>query len=629
MNRFQPLPVRRLTLPWSLLAAVLSAGAVTLLALWCQPIAIGSVLGILLRNPLLIILNGLPVGLLLLVCAFLLRNVFYGAALANFLVGALSVANRIKIEVRDEPVFPRDFSLLKEAFSAAGEYSIAYPVKFILLIFLLTAVFLFLGLVFKPAPCPSPRLRGWKGSLLGAAGSLGLLALLIVTLYASDGLYNSLPTSNPYRLSVVFNETGFPYNFCHQFTTYLVDKPQNFNKSQAESWETGDLLGQGADVSVIMIMDEGFSDITDAAAFAYGAADDPLANLHALQKSPHAIAGHLVVPGFAGGTANTEFDVLTGMQTNALSATATSAMRVVNRDLDSLFRVFSRDGYHTSFFHPGYDWFYNRENVYRWLGAEETRFIDEMENPDYKGTWVTDDYMAGLIEDAFRSSADQGLPLFHYTTTIQNHMAYTIDKYGEEYTFPAVQTNATLSPDTETQLAVYVEGVRDADAMLGRLTDYFTGRKEPVVLVFWGDHLPHLGDGQLGYKELGIDVFSATEGQGNLTAYKTPYVIWANDAAAEALDWDNAVQALDLPEDRVISAAYLGAVTLELTGRREESPWFSFLNEMRRELPVVQNQICVPMDASAGMTPTETQIRLLEKWRNWSYYKLIYKDVAK
>ena len=568
-------------------------------------------------------------GLLLLVCAFLLRNVFYGAALANFLVGALSVANRIKIEVRDEPVFPRDFSLLKEAFSAAGEYSIAYPVKFILLICLLTVVFLFLGLVFKPAPCPSPRLRGWKGSLLGAAGSLGLLALLIVTLYASDGLYNSLPTTNPYRLSVVFNETGFPYNFCHQFTTYLVDKPQNFSKSQAESWETGDLPGQGADVSVIMIMDEGFSDITDAAAFAYGAADDPLANLHALQKSPHAITGHLVVPGFAGGTANTEFDVLTGMQTNALSATATSAMRVVNRDLDSLFRVFSRDGYHTSFFHPGYDWFYNRENVYRWLGAEETRFIDEMENPDYKGTWVTDDYMAGLIEDAFRSSADQGLPLFHYTTTIQNHMAYTIDKYGEEYTFPAVQTNATLSPDTETQLAVYVEGVRDADAMLGRLTDYFTGRKEPVVLVFWGDHLPHLGDGQLGYKELGIDVFSATEGQGNLTAYKTPYVIWANDAAAEALDWDNAVQALDLPEDRVISAAYLGAVTLELTGRREESPWFSFLNEMRRELPVVQNQICVPMDASAGMTPTETQIRLLEKWRNWSYYKLIYKDVAK
>ena len=248
-----------------------------------------------------------------------------------------------------------------------------------------------------------------------------------------------------------------------------------------------------------------------------------------------------------------------------------------------------------------------------------------MENPDYKGTWVTDDYMAGLIEDAFRSSADQGLPLFHYTTTIQNHMAYTIDKYGEEYTFPAVQTNATLSPDTETQLAVYVEGVRDADAMLGRLTDYFTGRKEPVVLVFWGDHLPHLGDGQLGYKELGIDVFSATEGQGNLTAYKTPYVIWANDAAADLLSWEEAVESLGLPES--LSASFLGAAVLELTGRKEESPWFSFLNDLRRELPVVQGGTCLLSGGALTEDLTDEQQELLRKWRQWSYYKLRYKEL--
>ena len=106
----------------------------------------------------------------------------------------------------------------------------------------------------------------------------------------------------------------------------------------------------------------------------------PSPNLHALQNDPHAISGHVVVPGFAGGTANTEFDVLTGMQTNALSAATTSAFRVVNRNLDSVLRVFGSDGYHTSFFHPGDDWFYNRENVYRWMGAEETVFVDQMED---------------------------------------------------------------------------------------------------------------------------------------------------------------------------------------------------------------------------------------------------------
>lgn len=67
-------------------------------------------------------------------------------------------------------------------------------------------------------------------------------------------------------------------------------------------------------------------------------------------------------------------------------------------------------------------------------------------------------------------------------------------------------------------------------------------------------------------------------------------MIWANDAAAQALDWEAAVASLDLPEDGRLSASFLGAAVLELTGRTGESPWFDFLNQLRRELPVVQKQ---------------------------------------
>ena len=91
----------------SFLLAVLLAGCITLLALWCQPNALRSVLAVFRGQPLLIVLNALPVGLLLLTFAFLFRNVFYSGALVNFFVCALSLANRVKIEVRDEPVFPR------------------------------------------------------------------------------------------------------------------------------------------------------------------------------------------------------------------------------------------------------------------------------------------------------------------------------------------------------------------------------------------------------------------------------------------------------------------------------------------------------------------------------------------
>ena len=60
LNRFQKY---KLSLPLQLLAAVLLAGCTTLLALWCQPNALRSVLIIFKAQPLLIVLNALPVQL--------------------------------------------------------------------------------------------------------------------------------------------------------------------------------------------------------------------------------------------------------------------------------------------------------------------------------------------------------------------------------------------------------------------------------------------------------------------------------------------------------------------------------------------------------------------------------------
>lgn len=639
MNTSKRLPKYRLPLWATLLAAVALAGCITLLALWCQPNALRTIVANFRRQPLLIVLNAMPIGLLLLAVTCLLRNVFLAGALVNFAVCALSIANRIKLEVRDEPVFPRDFALLKEVGSAMGTYDIHFPVKVIAVVVAATAVLAVLGVFIRCRPFPIARLRGWLGSLLGAAASFGVLAALILTVYASNDLYNSFQVSNAYYIPSVFNELGFPYCFCHQFTTYPVDRPEGFSKSQAVEWDSAAVEeDQGKGVHLIMVMNEAFSDLTDDPVFTY--AEDPLPNLHALRQDAHAVSGHVVVPGFAGGTANTEFDVLTGMQTNALSAATTSSFRVVNRNLDSVLRLFREDGYHTSFFHPGDDWFYNRENVYRWLGAEETVFADQMEDLEYKGRWVTDDYMAAFIEEKFEEAVSQGQLLCNYTTTIQNHMSYTLDKYGEGYVYPEVETSAHLSDTVDTMLKVYIEGARDADAMLGRLVDYFSATEEPVVLAFWGDHLPYLGDNQLGYRELGSAVAVQEEGQESaLCSYETPYVIWANDAAAELLDWASAVEALDLPEDGRLSASFLGAALVELTGRENESAWFRFLNDLRRMVPVVQKTTYVTMDGTCipdqeldQWAPADgasgRDIRhLIQKWRQWSFYKLRYKEI--
>lgn len=154
-------PGYKLSLPlWvSLLLAVLLTGCITLLALWCQPNALRTVLRIFKSQPLLIVLNALPVGLLLLTFAFLFRNIFYSSALVNFCVCSLSLCNRVKIEVRDEPVFPRDFALIREVGGAVETFNINYPVTAIVMVVLTTALLIMLGIFITSRPLSFAALK--------------------------------------------------------------------------------------------------------------------------------------------------------------------------------------------------------------------------------------------------------------------------------------------------------------------------------------------------------------------------------------------------------------------------------------------------------------------------------------
>ena len=68
------------------------------------------------------------------------------------------------------------------------------------------------------------------------------------------------------------------------------------------------------------------------------------------------------------------------------------------------------------------------------------------------------------------------------------------------------------------------------------------------------------------------------------------------------------MEELDLPENGTISASFLGAAVLELTGRGEQTPWFAFLNELRRMAPVVQKKTYMLPDGTyrRPQDPAET-----------------------
>lgn len=623
--------MKRHSRPIGLLPTILLGFAcsvvVTLFALWAHPVSVLAMLDKMLHQPLILVLNWLPVALLIAAFAFAFRNVFWSSAAVGAVVGVMSLINRVKLTVRGEPFVPRDITLIKEAADAAGSYDMTLPWFQAGCLLVLTAAFIVLGVLLPLKKAENaPKKRETLVRIVGFVLCAAVLVSAVGLVYSSTELYNSFETTEPYNLSSVNNELGFVYYFCYHFSTYKIEKPEGFDRDEAASWETGYVPAQdAADVNVVFVMNEAFSDILNEDVFVFPKGENPMEVYNSLAESENAWAGHIVVPYFAGGTADTEFDVVSGMQTNLLNPASPSltAFRTVNRDLDSIFRVFGSDGYTSCFMHPGQSWFYNRENVYDWFGADESFFVEDFEDAEYKGDWVTDESVLRMLESRFEEKSAGGGLDFTYAVTIQNHMSYTEDKYGD-YVCPEVETTAELSPEIQTAVNVYAEGIRDANALIESLTEFYSAQSEPVLLVFFGDHLPYLGDNRQGYSELGLPAAEIVGGEDPYAAYTAPVLIWCNDAAAEALDFENAVDALDLPEDGRISACYLGAAVLELTGRGEVSPWFAFLNEMRRELPVLHNGFYESADGVISTEPTAEQSELVSRMRCWAYYKLRY-----
>lgn len=635
------LPLCRFHIAASLLLAVPLALCETLLALSIQPRPLEELCRALLAQPYLAFLNYLPFLLLTLGFTFLFSDAFYASALVGGVGGVLSLVSRTMVEKRDEPLTPKDFALIKEAGNAMGSYDLKLHLPSLLSILGFVLLMVLLGLLFHGKRPFRPRLRPtWKLPLqwelgprfsflnfffavIGAAASFGVLVGAVQQIYSSKELYQSFPVTNRSYITSVYEELGFPYCFCYNFNSYLVEKPEGYSAAEVKTYleEHPETPGQGENVNVIMVMNEAFSDVTNFETFRYEEGDEPLRFYNSLIQSDRALAGHIVVPNFGGGTANTEFDVITGLQTNLIGESGISAFRVLNRNMDSIFRVFLEDGYHTEFIHPGEDWFYNRQNVYRYFGAEKLLFSEAFENAERKGTWVTDDAVLQKLQEEFSAAMAEGSPYFNYTVTIQNHMAYTTKKYGD-YEVPEAHFTKKLSWEARTMLSIYAEGVRDADHMLEGLVNYFDSREEPVVLVFFGDHLPNLGDNYLCYQELGMDVGETGSIETALGTFSTPYVIWANEAADQALDFSARKEALGLPADHTINAQYLGALTLELTGRKDQDSYFSYLNDLRRELPVLRNGKGKTASGSYFEELPQEFADDLRKLRFWEYYQL-------
>lgn len=615
----------RLPAGWNILLAVVLSLGIWFLCMQTMPVIPSTFF----TTPLLGLLNWLPVVLVLLALLFALGNVFAASAVTLVLFGVLNFANQLKIMARDDPVVPQDLTMVREALAAAGGYDLQVDWALVALFVLALAVLVVLAALVRTRRTRLSAAARVLGRLAGCAGCIGILAGLTFTVYASADVFNSFPCTNRFNMTTVYDQTGFHFAFLRNVTQNNLQKPEGFDKAATEQAiaATETTPADPNPVNVIFIMSEAFCDITDDDAFAWTADTDPLKNFHALEQSENAISGRLIVPNYGGGTANTEFDVLTGMQTAMLSDAGVSSFRVLHKNVDSVFRVADRNGWQTAFIHPGKAWFYNRQNIYKWLGAQQIVFEDAFADAQYKGGYVSDASLTDYIIEDYESKLADGSPQFTYVTTIQNHMSYTESKYGKARDLYQLSLAEELPEEAKTMLTVYTHGLRDADAMLGELVSYFEGRDEPVLLIWFGDHLPSMGDDYMCYRALGMEMTDDRESEAWLDAYAPPFVMWANDAGAQALDFGTLAARLGIPEDGKISASFLGAAVLDVVGCGESDPFFAFVNSLRRELPVVQRGTAI--DAQ-GAYHAEIPVGLadtVQEYQDRTYYRMKYETL--
>lgn len=161
------------------------------------------------------------------------------------------------------------------------------------------------------------------------------------------------------------------------------------------------------------------------------------------------------------------------------------------------------------------------------FGFENYYFLD-----DYGTTNRSDDFFFSTLSDLYENR-DMDKPYFNFSVTYQNHGAYDSASTCEKQ----YAVKEDLSDYSYNILNNYLEGIADTTERMEKFVDSFRGSSEPVVIVFFGDHMPWLGDGNSVYNELGINIDLGTE-DGFYNYYATPYLIWANDAAKDTLGND-------------------------------------------------------------------------------------------
>ncbi|HZK83927.1 MAG TPA: LTA synthase family protein [Desulfosporosinus sp.] len=516
-------------------------------------------------------------------------NIFYSLprkaylGICGILFGLFSILgyiSRQKLDIKGIPLLPTDFSIAKEAIEISGRFKDVYI--WMALIAIGALVLIVLMLKFTPR-----EKYKWPQKTAVFLTSVTLLTVF----YTAFGPIQKVFALQLINLSQRMNyeENGMMLGFALNAQYLKVPEPANYQEDAIKQVLEGSKATYSADPNfkpnIIFIMSEAFWDPTLMKNVKFS--EDPIPFLHSLQKSQ--TGGTMLSPVYGGGTANTEFEALTGFSTQLLPNGSIPYAQYVNKPIEALPSILQRQGYATSAIHPYDNWFYNRNNVYKNLGFDKFISQEFFNSPEKNGQYIRDTELTKKILNEVKLTDK---PDFIYATSMQGHGPYSSTQNPQN---KIKVSGSNLSPASQAILENYTNTVSDVDQSLKQLIEGLKQSEEPTEVIFYGDHLPMLGDDYSVYKDASF-VKGDNTYEDYIKLHSVPLVTWNNFSTTK--------QTLNL------SSNFLGTYALQLA-KKSGSPMTDFLsNLMKNGSNVVINQDYLSKEK---ITPTEVdQYKLLQ-----------------
>lgn len=453
-------------------------------------------------RPLVFLYNAALIFTTTLITYLFRRRVFVRTLLAMFWL-ILGIINGVLLSTRVTPFTGPDLHLITDAFKIANKY---LPVwGFIIAVILFVIVLILLALLFLRAPKYQGKLQYRYNLPLVAAAVLGFFALTNLAL-------EKRVLSNYFgNIAFAYEDYGYPYCLATTVFDTGIDCPQDYSESTMKEILADEEKAGKTDCktypNIVFLQLESFFDPTLVNYLE--CSEDPIPYFRKLMKKYS--SGYYRVPSVGAGTANTEFESITGMSLHYFGAGEYPYKSILKeRTCESAPFVLKNLGYSTHAIHNNEANFYGRRTIFPNLGFDSFTSEEYMEREDEQNPlgWVRDEILTEEILKAIQSTEE---PDYVYTISVQGHGDYPEEPILEN---PQITVTGSETEAQNNKWEYYVNQIREMDDFVRELTKALEDCGEEVVLVMYGDHLPTMG--------------LAVEDVKNRYLFQTQYVIWDN-----------------------------------------------------------------------------------------------------